>query len=389
VTIAAARYTVQCVDTTQALQALRPAWQALDIQDIGSAFLSWEWLSAWWGAYGEGKQLRVYTAWLGESLAGVAPLMLERRTYNGIRLRVLRSLGAPDIDIGGWLARGGEAETASNGVVEALLQAVLGDRREWDLLELNQLWLDAPMTGRLIPALRAAGCAVEVRPERHLALPVTSDWVTYFQGLSKNLRDDLRKKERRAEKHGALVFERRRGREVTPAHLAALFALNARGRYPQLYRSPAEQAFQRALLDSAAARGWADLSTLSIEGQPVAYRYGFSFDNRFEDWRTGFDTGFFELSVGKLLLMRLLQDCFQRGYREIDFLRGDEGYKERWNAQERLYGQIRAVPRTRLLVGAAALWLPGLKRWLKRFLGQRSRSSPASPSPQDSQDFLA
>jgi CelD/BcsL family acetyltransferase involved in cellulose biosynthesis len=84
-------------------------------------------------------------------------------------------------------------------------------------------------------------------------------------------------------------------------------------------------------------------------------------NNRFEAWRTGFDLSYFEVSVGKLMLMFLLEDCFRRGYKEADFLRGDEGYKEHWQPRHRhFYTKIRVISPRHLAAMFAFVWIPNL-----------------------------
>src|SRR4051794_5990239 len=58
------------------LVALREPWTAL-IESMPSAttFVTWEWMSAWWAAYGKAGDLRVLTAHDDQGiLRGIAPL---------------------------------------------------------------------------------------------------------------------------------------------------------------------------------------------------------------------------------------------------------------------------------------------------------------------------
>src|SRR5262249_26649857 len=58
------------------LQQMRAAWNQL-VAESGSKtiFLSWEWVSAWWSAYGTPGELRILTAVDDQGvLRGIAPL---------------------------------------------------------------------------------------------------------------------------------------------------------------------------------------------------------------------------------------------------------------------------------------------------------------------------
>ena len=53
------------------------------------------WLLTWWGVFGDGRRLRVWTFWRGDELVGVAPLCLRRHWYPpGIPYRRLELLGS-------------------------------------------------------------------------------------------------------------------------------------------------------------------------------------------------------------------------------------------------------------------------------------------------------
>jgi len=93
----------------EAFGSLRDAWNLLlQNNPVQDAFLTWEWLYTWWKHYGKPRELWLITAWIAEELVGIAPLMLEERRKYSLRLRVLCSLGTPDIDVGGFIVREGD-----------------------------------------------------------------------------------------------------------------------------------------------------------------------------------------------------------------------------------------------------------------------------------------
>lgn len=72
-----------------------------------------------------------------------------------------------------------------------------------------------------------------------------------------------------------------------------------------------------------------------MDGQAIAFEYGFNLDGRFEDWRTGFDLTHSELAGGTLLLYYLLKQLYSDGHYDLDFLCGEYDFKEKW-LQERV-----------------------------------------------------
>jgi hypothetical protein len=105
---------------------------------------------------------------------------------------------------------------------------------------------------------------------------------------------------------------------------------------------------------------------LDFNNLPVAYNIGFTLDGRFEGWHQGFDTQFSKLSPGAIAFMLFMEEYFKRGFHEVDFLRGDESYKNNWNSIPRKFLDIRVVKSSKLISALFFIWLPKLNRlWSK------------------------
>ena len=61
------------------LHGLQQAWEGLLPNSASNTiFLTWEWITAWWSAYGNPGDLRLMAAWDGDgTLRGIAPLRLQ------------------------------------------------------------------------------------------------------------------------------------------------------------------------------------------------------------------------------------------------------------------------------------------------------------------------
>ena len=61
------------------LRALKPAWDGLLRESAADTiFLTWEWVTAWWGAYGKPGELWILAAFDEQDvLRGIAPLRRE------------------------------------------------------------------------------------------------------------------------------------------------------------------------------------------------------------------------------------------------------------------------------------------------------------------------
>src|SRR5262245_34521390 len=83
------------IQRAEELQELRPAWDTLLRQSASnSIFLTWEWVTAWWSAYGKGCGLRVWAAFDDDGiLRGLAPLRQHTKKRYGQTAAVLSFIG--------------------------------------------------------------------------------------------------------------------------------------------------------------------------------------------------------------------------------------------------------------------------------------------------------
>jgi len=355
---------VHRIENTGEFEKLRLDWTTLLSQNsTRDAFLTWEWNFAWWKCYGQGKELWLITAWKQNKLIGIAPLVLIKRKKFGIEFRILSSLGTYSLDVGGFIVQNNDQE-----IYSAICNYLIMNKNLWDLMELNEFAFNDPGTGFLKSIFLNLGWSIIQQDRLHYYLPIQDTWQDYLNQLSPNLRGDLRKKVHRIEKQGKLTYIHHHGPDVTRQDLVTIFKINAHGRYSTFYQSNEEKSFQKELCKLMSERGWFDVHFLFIDNHPVAYRSGFYFQNRFEDWRTGFNTKYYELSVGKVLLMFVIEDCFKQSSHEIDFLRGDEEYKLRWNTKERVFSCLRFINSHKPIHALIYILIPKIKMGMKKII---------------------
>ena len=355
---------IKHIQNADELETLQTPWNHL-MQESGikDVFLTWEWLSAWWKEYGLDKELWLVTAWKSDELVGIAPLMLENKRKSGLPVRILKTLGTPESDVGGFLVRDGNGE-----ILEVIWDYILREARQWDGIHLKEFCYDAHQTRHILEIFKKYGLCSLIKVKEHYYIPVQGTWDEFIKSLSKNTRKGLNRRMRRAEEYGKVSLERNQGPYIEWKHFEQLFGINQTGNYPNLYNMDQEQRFHRELMERMQSKDWMNIDFLYIDNKPVAFQYGFFFDNRYEDWRGGFDKSYHELSVGKLLLNLSIEQLFQNGFKEHDFLRGTYDYKSIWNSKSRSFINIRAAFPNNINAIIAFIFLPKIKRLLKSIL---------------------
>ncbi len=82
---------------------------------------------------------------------------------------------------------------------------------------------------------------------------------------------------------------------------------------------------------------------LDIREKPIAIAMGFQYEGKYMQYLTGFDTESSKFSPGTILLSMIIERCYDKGLKEVDMLRGQEGYKYHFGAADRTQIHFRSV----------------------------------------------
>lgn len=341
----------------KSFEDIRPQWEIL-LSKSGhqSAFLTWEWLYSWWKATNTKRKLWLITAWRDEQVVGIAPLMLETR--NSL-LKVLTNLGTPQIDVGGFIHNPNDQD-----VVKTILEHLVANRSYWDILELNEFpksWIEQFGPKEKFPDDRF--WTLENHNKHFYMQLDAGSWEKYSEKLASKFRYNLRRATRLAEELGPVKLHHYQGKQVNWKIFETIIEINRYANHPKLYNSQNEQSLIRELIEQMGSeQNCFNVYILSVNHEPVAYEYGFSCQRRFEDWRSGFDTRLpSNVSIGKVLAMKVVQDCISEKYLEIDFLRGDEAYKQEWIPNSHDFTKFRVFNKHKPMGALAYFWLTNIK----------------------------
>jgi Acetyltransferase (GNAT) domain len=287
-----------------------------------SPFMTPEWLSCWWHAFGRGEPTWLLLSETDGSLAAGA--FFE--------------------------ARGNELTSAAN-VHSGDWDAVSRDEDARDQLweELGELpvrclrLLGMPEAGGADAAevaLQRAGYRV-VRDHGSLSpwLHLPATWEELIQSASRNLRSQWRRRRRALEREGALTFRTvTRPGDLAPAldDFLRLEASGWKGRESTaILSNPRTEQFYRAFAQAAAQQGWLRLHLLELDGQLVAGDYGCSFAGTGFLIKTAFSESHERFSPGLVLRGMALEAAIEEGLGAYDFLGGPERYKLAWTSELR------------------------------------------------------
>ena len=321
------------ITTTQALERLYPEWSTLwACCPTATPFQSPEWLIPWWRHIGAGELWTLALRCAGR-LIGLVPFYIYVGPGSSERRVFLVGVATSDYLDALFLS-----DFASRGAAAALAHLETA-RQRWDVCDLQQLRPGSPLLQTPVPLgweeelLAQEACPV-------LALPAAVE--DFHKRMPVRLLKNIRYAWRRAEQHGPVRMERA-DQDNLGELLESLLRLHgarwsARG-LTGVLASEDVQIAHREAAPGLLSRGVLRLYGLRLAGRIVACLYGFTTAEagrgRAYFYLGGFDPAFAHLSVGTLVIDHAIREAVREGATEFDFLRGREGYKYRWGAQDR------------------------------------------------------
>ena len=282
-----------------------------------SVFNTWMWHLAWWQMHGAGRALKVMAARRAGVTTGIVPLYLDTVRAMGMKVRVLRLLGADASgnthNIGPLFERGSERETA-----QALARAIVG-MRGYDVLELPELDAAIPLGAAIVEAARIAGMRYHVAQAKRLVhLALAPNWNAYLRSLSSAQRARIRHRRHALHAaHAARFFVWQAGAAVD-APLALLAELAAK-RGATAPRSP----LQRSAMAQSFEDGRLRLYCLELDGRVRAAACGMRFRDRIVLTEMQFDPQYAAVRPLSVLLHYAVEHAIGERVCGFDFLQSD------------------------------------------------------------------
>lgn len=316
-------------------QRLKPAWNALLAESASATtFLTWEWLTAWWSAYGHAPDLRILTATDDSGvLRGIAPMRRETVHRYGGRFSTLAFLGdgSNDSDYLDFIVARGFEQRA----VAAWMQHLRDEFAHGLILRLNEMPSASPnlcalkqfLPGRLSQETTVPCATVHLPP----------DWNEYLSTLRPRFRTKIRSVLRNLEVRDRLRFGFCENERDLERLLPALFELHTRrwnheGR-PGVFGWDRKRRFYRELSSLLLNRGSLRLSWLEWNGRILACQYGFVHNETYLHLQEGYEPASEHWNVGIGLRAWSIRELLRSGIREYDFLAGVGRHKTDWGAE--------------------------------------------------------
>ena len=316
-------FAVERIESLEGFRELEAGWDLL-AADVGHPFASHAWTDAWLTAFAADSPLAVYTAWDGDRLAAAIPLV-----DRGAVVTAAANAHTP------WFSPLGGPEplaVAADAVARSAASHIV----------LPELALDDGATAVLTDALDRDRVVVWVEATR--SAPVidrTSVPDEYASHLSRDRRREVRRLERRLAELGAVVTPLARPVDVD-ADIDRALALEASGwkgrRGTAIANDPATERFYRSVARAFANRDELRLSSVTLEGELVAFDLCLVANGRLWIPKGSIDERHRRLSPGIVLLVAEIEAALENGASGVELLGDADAYKLPFATRTRRHG---------------------------------------------------
>ena len=302
-----------------------------------NAQLTHEWLSSYWEIFGTNKRLSLMTVNDGSKIIGIAPLTIATVINKaGMKLKKLTFVGDGLTDYHDLLI----ADEKREDILRTLIEFIVKGKKDWDVIHFRNFRGDSPN----LPILRNLLADTSFRfieriNVRSPYISIDRDWTDYYDALSKNIRSDVRRRLNGLTKMGKAEFIRLNEVSDVTDTLRVIKSIHVKCRQEKggisWYTNENRFNFASLILKRFSHHKWLDIVFLKLNSRIIAYYLGFTYGKVVHFWNTGFDPEFSKVGSGKLLLHYWIKDSFAKGYREFDFMVGEEPYKLQWTSTTR------------------------------------------------------
>lgn len=360
------------------LAGLETHWQRLlAVSASDTIFLTWEWTTAWWTAYGAQDGLYILLAFDDDNvLRGIAPLHRRNVQRYGRNYPALGFIGdsSADSDYLDFIIQAGyEAE-----VIEAFWNHLDSELTRGTLLLLDEIPASSPnlehlrgigQRGGMLWSESDVACGTALLP---------AEWPDYLAKLGSRFRTKVRSVLRNLEGRSDIAFRFCSQADELDRLLPSLFELHtrrwAKDAKPGVFGWDRKQVFYHALSPLLLNRGWLCFSSMEWKGKILACQYGFEYGNRYFHLQEGYEPACEHWSVGIGLRAWSMRELIQRGISEYDFLGGMGRHKSDWGATVKLSKRIvlcHAQPQN-ILFCRGPEWMVRARQAVKSRLPQKS-----------------
>lgn len=319
----------------EALEEIMPEWEQLTKGYFEiTIFQHIDWMKNWWELKKKSKDITPYIMEIKDenNTVGIIPLYLSDKTFTNINFRILRPIGVAHSD---YLIPILSKQYKPESLFNAMKKQLDRDKLYWDCIH----WGDVPKGSILDMYLKK-----ELKEQKNIVrkktyysprVTLNKDMDLVTDKISKKFLKGIRYYERKLKREGDLVYHRVKNEwEIEPImdkHFEFHYDRWKNTETPSIYfKSKEEKEWLMNTIKSLFHKELLHLSYLTHNGEVAAIELGMA-DHRTRYLFMGtMNPKFLKYPIGHIIVYKLLEEACEKGYEVMDFLTGEEEYKQKW-----------------------------------------------------------
>ena len=271
----------------------------------------------------------------------VAALVMQYKNVSSGRLRSYQLSGLSNYYSSLFGPIVGNLPYSIHDIMQHLVGAICSDTPMWHVIDCNPLDIESLCYAALVDSLQNCGMIVQTYfcfGNWYLQVNGRS-YKEYFETLPSTMKSTLKRKSKKWEKQaGARLEIITGGNDLAAAIEAYEKVYRVSWKVPEPY-----PLFIRGLIHTCAATGLLRLGLAYVEDEPVAAQLWIVNEGTASIYKLAYDERWAHLSIGSILTARLMEYVIEVDkVREVDYLTGDDSYKQTWMSHRRERWGIRA-----------------------------------------------
>ena len=330
VNVSLGQISVDRIDSLDGLLAIRNDIDALSDVPFLKSSLMLPWIETFCGS----RECRLnFLAFRNEDskVIGFAPLVVRESLKRGRHLTFIGS-GKVCADYMTFPSAPGHESI----VAQSAAQWCEENASLWDRIELDGVTTDDSIIAEFTECFENQGHPVEaVKILPSFRMPLPGSWDDILGTLSKNSRKKYRRQARMLDEIATLhratdAQSLREGMQILESlHTARWNSLGEGG----CFASPGFGEFLGAMAEEKLNDGSLSLIWITVEDQPVAADIAYHCGDVMFTYQGGISPDHLNLEPGRAIIKSQIEVAIERGATFMDFLRGDEPYKSRFNTE--------------------------------------------------------
>jgi CelD/BcsL family acetyltransferase involved in cellulose biosynthesis len=312
--------TIEEITNVNKLPELEEGWKKiLDLSMSKNLFLTYEWITLWLNHFWKNKPILFLLLKNEKGPIGLAPLLVDREK-EALVFPVNGHTYRPNFIFGG----------DHEDLLKSLF-AYLREKARRPNLCLYEVELDS-LLAKTLPNL-AKECRIVTVFKRVSSSPllrINTDWESFLRSKSKHFREEQKRKVSKMRKAGQVDFVKVSNPDQIQEVMRDILRIERNSWKEKEGTSftavPGLREFYSDVAETFAKKNCLCTYLVYFNSVPIAHLLGIAYENRYYALKTSYDESYKELSPGVFLFTHALQDIFQTGLKELDFL----GVESRW-----------------------------------------------------------